>query len=131
MARQPTSASASRAAACTHGAAAGPKAYNSLVAASRTRALSSPNCAISRWTSPGEVFSGEAAGRPVAELLERVLAVPAMEGAALADEVSIDAEVVVPAVGEALYRLLADRVEEITTGLRRELLRMEREEREQ
>ncbi len=53
------------------------------------------------------VFSGGAADRPVAELLERVLAVPPMEGAALADEVSIDAEVVVPAVGETRFRVAA------------------------
>jgi carbamoyl-phosphate synthase small subunit len=53
------------------------------------------------------VFSGEAATLPVADLLARVLASPEMVGAALADEVSIDAEEVVPAVGETRFTVAA------------------------
>jgi carbamoyl-phosphate synthase small subunit len=53
------------------------------------------------------VFSGEAAGLPLAELLERVRAVPSMVGAALADEVSLEEETVVPAVGETRFRVAA------------------------
>ena len=53
------------------------------------------------------VFSGEAAALPVADLLARVLASPEMAGAALADEVSVDAEDVVPAVGEKRFTVAA------------------------
>jgi carbamoyl-phosphate synthase small subunit len=53
------------------------------------------------------VFSGDAATRPVDELLERVRTAPEMLGAALADEVSIEAEYVVPAVGEKRYTVAA------------------------
>jgi carbamoyl-phosphate synthase small subunit len=53
------------------------------------------------------VFSGEAAELPVPELLERVQAVPAMVGAALADEVSLAEETVIPAVGETRFRVAA------------------------
>jgi carbamoyl-phosphate synthase small subunit len=53
------------------------------------------------------VFSGDAATAPVTELLERVLASPQMEGAALADEVTTDAEYVVPAVGERRFTVAA------------------------
>jgi carbamoyl-phosphate synthase small subunit len=53
------------------------------------------------------VFSGEAAALPVATLLERVLASPEMVGAALADEVSIDVEEVIPAVGEKRFTVAA------------------------
>jgi carbamoyl-phosphate synthase small subunit len=53
------------------------------------------------------VFSGAAAARPVEELLDRVLASPEMVGAALADEVSVDAEYVIPAVGEKRFTVAA------------------------
>jgi carbamoyl-phosphate synthase small subunit len=53
------------------------------------------------------VFSGEAASRPVDELLARVHASPQMLGAALADEVSIDVDEVVPAVGERRFTVAA------------------------
>ena len=53
------------------------------------------------------VFSGEAATLPVADLLARVLASPEMVGAALADEVSTDAEEVIPAVGEKRFTVAA------------------------
>ena len=53
------------------------------------------------------VFSGDAASRPVDELLDRVRTAPEMLGAALADEVSIDAECVVPAVGETRFVVAA------------------------
>jgi len=53
------------------------------------------------------VFSGEAATAPVADLLARVLESPEMVGAALADEVSVDAEVVVEAVGERRFTVAA------------------------
>jgi carbamoyl-phosphate synthase small subunit len=53
------------------------------------------------------VFSGEAAALPVTALLERVLASPEMVGAALADEVSIDVEEVIPAVGEKRFTVAA------------------------
>ncbi|GAA2008495.1 glutamine-hydrolyzing carbamoyl-phosphate synthase small subunit [Brevibacterium samyangense] len=46
------------------------------------------------------VFSGEAASRPVADLLAEVKAQPSMAGARLADEVSTDEPYLVPAVGE-------------------------------
>jgi len=53
------------------------------------------------------VFSGDAAARPVDELLERVRTSPEMLGAALADEVSVDEEYVVPAVGETRFTVAA------------------------
>jgi carbamoyl-phosphate synthase small subunit len=53
------------------------------------------------------VFSGDVAALPVATLLERVLASPEMVGAALADEVSIDVEEVIPAVGEKHFTVAA------------------------
>ncbi len=53
------------------------------------------------------VFSGAVAALPVATLLERVLASPEMVGAALADEVSVDVEEVVPAVGEKRFTVAA------------------------
>ena len=53
------------------------------------------------------VFSGAAAARPVEELLDRVLASPEMVGAALADEVSVDTEYVVPALGEKRFTVAA------------------------
>ena len=53
------------------------------------------------------IFSGELAVKPVAELLERVLQSSQMEGASLADEVSTDAELVIPAVGERRYTVAA------------------------
>jgi carbamoyl-phosphate synthase small subunit len=53
------------------------------------------------------VFSGEAAALPVADLVARVLASPEMVGAALADEVSVDVEEVVPAVGEKRFTVAA------------------------
>jgi carbamoyl-phosphate synthase small subunit len=53
------------------------------------------------------VFSGDAASRPVDELLDRVRTAPEMLGAALADEVSIDDEYVVPAVGETRFVVAA------------------------
>ncbi len=53
------------------------------------------------------VFSGDAAALPVATLLERVLASPEMVGAALADEVSVEVEEVVPAVGEKRFTVAA------------------------
>jgi carbamoyl-phosphate synthase small subunit len=53
------------------------------------------------------VFSGTAAVAPVDELLSRVLASPRMEGAALADEVSIESEYVVEAVGPRRFTVAA------------------------
>jgi carbamoyl-phosphate synthase small subunit len=53
------------------------------------------------------VFSGAAALQPVAELLGRVLASPEMVGAALADEVSVDVEEVIEAVGERRFTVAA------------------------
>jgi len=53
------------------------------------------------------VFSGAAATAPVDELLDRVLASPQMLGAALADEVTIDVEYVVPAVGARRFTVAA------------------------
>ena len=46
------------------------------------------------------VFSGPAAARPVAELLERVRSAPQMAGSALAEEVSTDDEYVVQPLGD-------------------------------
>ncbi len=53
------------------------------------------------------IFSGDAAGAPVAQLVERVASAPAMNGAALAQEVSTDAAYVVPAVGERRFTVAA------------------------
>jgi len=53
------------------------------------------------------VFSGVAASASVDDLLERVLASPQMLGAALADEVTIDDEYVIPAVGEKRFTVAA------------------------
>jgi len=53
------------------------------------------------------VFSGSAAQRPVDELLARVQASPQMLGAALADEVSIDVDEVIEAVGEKRFTVAA------------------------
>jgi carbamoyl-phosphate synthase small subunit len=53
------------------------------------------------------VFSGAAAALPVATLLERVVASPEMVGAALADEVSVEVEEVIPAVGEKRFTVAA------------------------
>jgi carbamoyl-phosphate synthase small subunit len=53
------------------------------------------------------VFSGEAAAKPVDELLARVQASPQMLGADLADEVSTDAEYVIEAVGEKRFTVAA------------------------
>jgi carbamoyl-phosphate synthase small subunit len=53
------------------------------------------------------VFSGSAAAEPVDALRDRVLASPQMLGAALADEVSIDDEYVVPAVGQKRFTVAA------------------------
>ena len=53
------------------------------------------------------VFSGPDAGRPHAELLDVVLAAPAMAGAALAEQVSTKAAYVVPAVGERRFTVAA------------------------
>jgi carbamoyl-phosphate synthase small subunit len=53
------------------------------------------------------VFSGASAARPVDELLARVQASPQMVGAALADEVSVDDEYVVHAVGAKRFTVAA------------------------
>ncbi|WP_184510943.1 glutamine-hydrolyzing carbamoyl-phosphate synthase small subunit [Terracoccus luteus] len=53
------------------------------------------------------LFSGDAAGRPEAELLEAVRTSPRMSGAALAAEVSTDEAYVVPAVGERRFTVAA------------------------
>ena len=53
------------------------------------------------------VFSGAAAALPVPELLGRVLASPEMVGAALVDEVSVEAEQVIPAVGKKRFTVAA------------------------
>jgi carbamoyl-phosphate synthase small subunit len=53
------------------------------------------------------IFSGALATKPVSELLERVLGSPQMEGASLADEVSTDAELLIPAVGERRFTVAA------------------------
>jgi carbamoyl-phosphate synthase small subunit len=53
------------------------------------------------------VFSGSAALRPIPDLLAEVLGSAQMEGADLADEVSTDAEYVVPAVGERRFTVAA------------------------
>ncbi len=53
------------------------------------------------------VFSGDAAALPVDELLAKVHASPQMLGASLADEVSIDVDEVIPAVGEKRFTVAA------------------------
>lgn len=53
------------------------------------------------------LFSGEAAQRPVAELLAEVKAQASMEGADLAKEVSTDTAYVVPAEGEKKFTVVA------------------------
>ena len=53
------------------------------------------------------VFSGDLAGRPVAELVERVQAAPQMSGAALAAEVTTAEPYIVPAVGEKRFTVAA------------------------
>jgi carbamoyl-phosphate synthase small subunit len=53
------------------------------------------------------VFSGDAATKPVDELLARVQASPQMLGADLADEVSTDAEYVIEAVGDKRFTVAA------------------------
>jgi carbamoyl-phosphate synthase small subunit len=53
------------------------------------------------------IFSGERAAAPVEELLAEVTAAPAMEGAALAAEVSTAEPYVVPAVGEKRFTVAA------------------------
>jgi carbamoyl-phosphate synthase small subunit len=53
------------------------------------------------------IFSGEVAAEPFAELLERVLNSPQMEGSNLADEVSVDSEQLIPAVGERRFTVAA------------------------
>ena len=53
------------------------------------------------------IFSGELAAKPFADLLELVLDSPQMEGSNLADEVSVDVEQVIPAVGERRFTVAA------------------------
>ena len=53
------------------------------------------------------IFSGADADRPRADLLEVVLATPAMTGAALAEQVSTPEAYVVPAVGERRFTVAA------------------------
>lgn len=53
------------------------------------------------------VFSGEAASRPVSELVDVVRSAPPMTGADLADEVTTDSPYVVPAVGEKRFTVAA------------------------
>jgi carbamoyl-phosphate synthase small subunit len=53
------------------------------------------------------IFSGDLACEPVESLLERVLAAPQMNGAALADEVSTRCAYVVPAVGQRRFSVAA------------------------
>ena len=53
------------------------------------------------------IFSGDLATKPIAELLERVLQSPQMEGSSLADEVSTDVEMLIPAVGERRFTVAA------------------------
>jgi carbamoyl-phosphate synthase small subunit len=53
------------------------------------------------------VFSGETARHPVEELLARVRTSPEMVGASLADEVSVEEEYVVPAVGTTRFVVAA------------------------
>ena len=53
------------------------------------------------------IFSGSTAQRPPTELLDRVLAAPRMEGAALAEEVSTRVPYVVPARGQKRFTVAA------------------------
>ena len=53
------------------------------------------------------IFSGEAAGMPVAQLLAEVTSAPAMTGAALAEEVSTDAAYVVEPLGDKRFTVAA------------------------
>ena len=53
------------------------------------------------------IFSGDHARRPVEELLGRVLQSPVMEGSSLADEVSVEVEELIPAVGERRFTVAA------------------------
>jgi carbamoyl-phosphate synthase small subunit len=53
------------------------------------------------------IFSGEDAAKPFADLLELVLDSPQMEGSNLADEVSVDAEYIIAAVGERRFTVAA------------------------
>ncbi|GAA4393476.1 MULTISPECIES: glutamine-hydrolyzing carbamoyl-phosphate synthase small subunit [Brevibacterium] len=53
------------------------------------------------------IFSGEAASRPVSELLAAVTDAPRMSGSELASEVSRDDELVVPAEGEKRFTVVA------------------------
>ena len=53
------------------------------------------------------IFSGDHAQRPVEELLEKVLQSPVMEGSSLADEVSVETEQVIQAVGERRFTVAA------------------------
>ena len=53
------------------------------------------------------IFSGDAADRPMGELVEVVRSAPAMTGASLAAEVSTAEAYVVPAVGEKRYTVVA------------------------
>jgi carbamoyl-phosphate synthase small subunit len=53
------------------------------------------------------VFSGDAAGMPVGELLARVTSAPLMAGSALAAEVATGEPYVVPAVGERRFTVAA------------------------
>ncbi len=53
------------------------------------------------------IFSGPAAERPTAELLEIVQAAPQMAGAQLAEEVTVDESYIVPAQGERRFTVAA------------------------
>ena len=53
------------------------------------------------------IFSGEAAGAPVTDLLNQVREVPEMAGASFSQTVSTDSTYVVPAVGEKKYQVAA------------------------
>ena len=53
------------------------------------------------------IFTGDRAGRPVADLLAQVTSAPHMAGSALAEEVATDTAYVVPAVGERRFRVAA------------------------
>lgn len=53
------------------------------------------------------IFSGAAASEPVADLLEQVQQAPAMAGASLTDDVTIEQAYVVPAIGTERYVVAA------------------------
>ena len=53
------------------------------------------------------IFSGEAAARPIDDLVGEVQAVPPMAGADLTGDVTVDGEYVVPAVGEERFVVAA------------------------